>query len=137
MKKRVEEYIKKYTRHCSNELVAVEDKDGKKQCRQADALMPDKKFIRSVHIKKLVGGILYIIVNTSERWVEYQLFRYNPGQGAVQITFYENDTEYTEMFFVSDEFNQFDYQFTSSQEKGQITIVAIPVNMLLPEKMRK
>lgn len=105
--------------------------------REGDAINRDKKFIESVYVRKLAGGILYITVNTSERWADYQLFRTSPGKGLAQISFYENDLEYAETFEVAPEFNQFHYQFTSSQEKDQITIVAIPIDKLVPEKMRR
>ncbi len=95
---------------------------------------PDRKFIQSVSIEELDAGILYIIVNTSERWSEYQLFRAFPGKGLVEVTFYENCEEYSETFPVSDDFCQFDYQFTSSQEKDQITIVCIPIAKLGSKK---
>ena len=105
-------------------------------CGMEEDQATGRKFVQSVHVNGLNDGILYVTVNISEKWVEYQLFRTYPGKGLMQISFYAAGAEYSETFKVGDGFNQFDYQITSSQEKDQITIVCIPVTLLMPNKKR-
>ena len=94
----------------------------------------DRMFIRSAYVSELAGGVLYVTVNLSERWLDATLFDVYPGKGLMQISFYKDGEVYPETFRVSDDFDQFDYQFTSSTEKDQMTIVCIPVGLLIPSE---
>lgn len=113
--------------------------DGRSEAWVRDdvAVKTDKSFITQVWVRHLAGDILYIVVNTVDKWLEYQLFKTYPGRKLAQISFYEGDQEYSETFKVDDGFDQFDYVITSSQEKDQITIVCIPIRMLLSSKKRE
>jgi len=51
--------------------------------------MIDKNFPPSV--KDIENGVLYILVNTKERWVDYQLNKMVPDEGKFQIVFFRDD----------------------------------------------
>lgn len=71
-------------------------------------------------------GIIYICVNTEEKWPGYMLNKKTEG-GKVFISF---DDDYTDEFVEIEGFNPFKYQLFSSQEKDQIYIVCIPFNFI-------
>lgn len=92
--------------------------------------MIDKNF--PPYIKDIGNGVLYILINTEERWVDYQLNKIVPDKGKFQIVFFDDTEDYKiEEFEVFPGFDIFDYIITSSQEKDQITIICVPRNLLL------
>ena len=92
--------------------------------------MIDKNFPPG--IKDIGNGILYILVNTEERWVDYQLNKMVPDEGKFQIVFYKDDEDWEiEEFEVFPGFKIHDYIITSSQEKDQITIICVPISLIL------
>ena len=93
--------------------------------------MIDKNF--PPFIKNIGNGVLYILVNTEERWVDYQLNKMVPDEGKFQIVFFGDDDDNwdIEEFEVFPGFKIFDYIITSSQEKDQITIICVPRDLIL------
>ena len=93
--------------------------------------MIDKRFPPTV--KDLGLGILCILINTVDKWTGYQINQETPEDGCVEVTFFPEDDgpDTIANIEVSDEFNWLDYQFTSSQEKDQITIVCIPKELII------
>ena len=90
-------------------------------------------------------GILSILVNTKDRWVDYQINRC-PEDGKIQISFFINietqpgefeEWEEKEFIDISKDFNHCDYLTTSMQEKDQIHIICIPNKMFLEHKFVK
>ena len=84
------------------------------------------------------SGIYYIGVNTTDRWVEYQINRVTE-KGKIEISFYtvtsieymygqweDEETESIEFIEIEEDFNPHNYMITSMQEKDQIILVAIP-----------
>ena len=93
--------------------------------------MIDKNF--PPYVKDIGNGVLYILVNTEERWVDYQLNKMVPDEGKFQIVFFGDDDDKwdIEEFEVFQGFKIFDYIITSSQEKDQITIICVPRDLIL------
>lgn len=92
--------------------------------------------ITSYHIAEHPAtGMLYVTLNTKERWPNYQLNRY-PSESGLSITFLEDDDEETETISI-DNFNARDYQMLSQQEKDQITVVCLPLKMIREFKAKE
>lgn len=94
--------------------------------------MIDQRF--SIIIKDIGNGVLYMLINTVDKWTPYQLFRTIPDKGKFRISFYDEKNEEYELvedFTVREDFDPYDYIITSSQEKDQITIVCVPRKLIL------
>ena len=89
-------------------------------------------------------GIIYILVNTENRWPSYEVGRYTNNPNEVSVTFYETysveympgqfdeeDQELTESIEMHEGFNIHDYVIYDKRNKDQISIVLIPVKLLL------
>ena len=99
--------------------------------------------INSTYISKNEDtGIYYILVNTENRWNDYQINWKSPDIGKLSITFYyteempgiacgEIEDESTEDFNVEEGFNAYDYTITSLQVKDQIVIMCTPKSLIL------
>ena len=90
-------------------------------------------------------GILSILVNTKDRWVDYQINRISE-EGKIQISFFydiENqpgcfeEHEEREFIDISKDFNHCDYLTTSMQEKDQIHIICVPNKIFRERKFIK
>lgn len=86
------------------------------------------RIISSFVEKHPTNGIISITVNTSEKWVIYQINKV-AARGFVNITMLSNSSECQERIEVPD-FDANDYQMFSAQEKDQITIMCIPLAMI-------
>lgn len=73
-------------------------------------------------------GIISITINTSEKWVTYQINKV-ATRGFVNITMLSDNSGCTESIEVPD-FDANEYQMFSAQEKEQITIMCIPFAMI-------
>lgn len=98
--------------------------------------------IESHHVKKLGKGIIYVLVNTDEKWHPYQVNKYTPEKdGSITVTLFEDENDVegkTETIDIFKGFNPFDYIITTNQEKDQITVVLMPVEFVYPNlKMHK
>ena len=91
-------------------------------------------------IKRLAGGVIHILVNTTRKWLPYDLNPVVPADGYVDLSFTDEpathrgvapDMPPVESIFVGDGFKALDHVMTSRQEKDQITIVCIPKQLLL------
>lgn len=100
--------------------------------------MIDKKFPPS--IKRLPGGVIHILVNTTEKWCPYDLNPVVPADGYVDLSFTDEpwahrgiapDMPPIESVLVGDGFRAINHVVTSMQVKDQITIVCIPKRLLL------
>lgn len=101
--------------------------------------MIDKKF--PPVIKVLADGIIYILVNTTRKWVPYDLNPLVPADGYVDLSFTDETLEHrrdgapdlppTENVFVNKDFKALDHVVTSRQEKDQITIICISKKLIL------
>lgn len=91
-------------------------------------------------------GIYYIIINTFERWINYQINR-TIEQGKIilnSFTTYSaeympsqwDDYDEEEIFKIDIEegFNPCDYLITSMQEKDQIILICVPDKLILNHK---
>lgn len=74
------------------------------------------------------SGIISITINTSEKWVTYQINKV-ATRGFVNITMLSDNSGCTESIEVPD-FDANEYQMFSAQEKEQITIMCIPFAMI-------
>lgn len=90
--------------------------------------------IESVYKKIHNSGIIHILINTSEKWVDFLINRVCE-EHKVEISFYQYDElicdEYIEM---NDDFVPFQYMIYSHQEKDQISLVLIPRSILINNK---
>ena len=91
-------------------------------------------------VKRLPGGVYYILVNTTRKWVPYDLNPLVPADGHVDISFTDETLEHrrgapdlppTESVFVDEAFKALDHVVTSRQEKDQITIICVPKGLVL------
>ncbi len=91
-------------------------------------------------IKRLPGGVIHILVNTTEKWLPYDLNPLVPDDGYVDLSFTDEpwahrgiapDMPPVESVLVGDGFRALDHVVASRQEKDQITIVCIPKRLLL------
>lgn len=91
-------------------------------------------------------GIYYIIINTSERWIDYQLNR-TIEQGKIILSSFttysaeympgewdDYDEEEIHKIDIEESFNPYDYLITSMQEKDQITVICIPIKLIINRK---
>ena len=91
-------------------------------------------------------GIYYIIINTSERWISYQLNR-TVEQGKIILTSFttcsveympgewdDYDQEEIHKINVEESFNPCDYLITAMQDKDQIIVICIPSKLILNHK---
>ena len=88
--------------------------------------------IESVYKKKhLDSGIIYVLVNTRDKWINYDIELIH-RENVIAITFYDyNDNPIYEEIVMDDDFDSYDYLITSTQEKDQITLVLVPRKMIL------
>jgi len=91
-------------------------------------------------VKRLPGDIYHILVNTTRKWVPYDLNPIVPADGYVDLSFTDEpwahrgvapDMPPVESVFVDKGFKALDHVVTSRQEKDQITIVCVPKRLLL------
>lgn len=93
----------------------------------------NKRIVSSTILKNEEFDIYYIVINTSERWTNYQINKYVENN-KINITFFSDietqpgmieeweDAEYIEI----PNFNSHDYLITNCQEKDEIVIICIP-----------
>ena len=89
--------------------------------------------IKEAFKTNLDNGIIYITVNTEHKWIEYQINRMIK-EHSIQISFYDEDYEISEIIEIDDNFNPYKYKITSQQEKDQIYITIIPITQIFPHK---
>lgn len=82
-------------------------------------------------------GIISILINTENKWVEYQINRLSEEHKIV-MSFYRGDNinpiEDIEYIDMKDDFDPFRYMIYHFQEKDQITLFLVPRTMLLDRK---
>lgn len=72
-------------------------------------------------------GILYVTVNTKDKWTAYTINKVTPVSG-VNITF-DSCKETTENIDIEG-FNSLDYQIFTSKEKDQIYLLCVPLSII-------
>lgn len=95
--------------------------------------------IKSVYKKKhTTTGIIYVLVNTKERWIEYEVEQVSQkGNLSITVLIHENIKltlkEHVEVFNIniSEDFDSFNYIIYHQQCKDQITFMLIPKVLLL------
>lgn len=98
--------------------------------------------IQGYHISKSDYGIIHLIINTADKWINYQgVLTYNiehKSEGFDLVTF-ENEEETGKLFIPESEFN-FDrekestYVMSHGQEKDQVYFYWIPVRLIKGDK---
>ena len=101
--------------------------------------------IESVYKEIHPTGILHILVNDKEKWLNYQINRVIED-GKLEISFFY-DTETQPGFFeeweekefidIASNFKTLDYLITSTQEDEQITIICIPKKLFIEHTFDK
>ena len=99
--------------------------------------------IESVYKEIHNTGIIKILINTEDKWIDYQINRKLEEHKLVFSYFYsidiqhgcfkdyEEEIEYIDMH---EDFDPFDYMIYSFQEKEQITLILIPRKLLLDKQ---
>lgn len=109
------------------------------------------KWIESTWVyKNNETGIYYIIINTVNKWIDFHINKYSPTSNYIYITkfetaydeympgkFDEYEEEKSELVFIEDGFDSFNYLITHTQEKDQIYIVCIPNDLILSNFFKK
>lgn len=98
----------------------------------------DKKQILSTYELKIThDNIHYMLINTKDKWVGYQIDRYcncdNNPENKFSIHFFDNDGESTsvEYVYAFKEYIPNKFIITTEQEKDQITLIFVPIDLLL------
>lgn len=85
--------------------------------------------IESVYRRKHYTGIIEILINTKDKWINYQLSK---CCGLKLTHFYKSSGLYHDYDIpMPDGFNPLDYMMYHFQEKDQITVILIPKSVLL------
>lgn len=92
--------------------------------------------INSINIYKNEElDIYYILINTKDKWIDYQINWKSPELGKLYITFYFNvdmpgvcevEDDWSTEINVEKGFDYSHYLITSKQNKDQIMIICIP-----------
>ena len=91
--------------------------------------------IESVYKKIHTTGIIEVIINTTDKWVDFLINRLYE-EHKLEISFYENNDcneeiisdEYIDM---KDDFDPFKYMIYSNQCKDQIILILVPRTLLM------
>ncbi len=91
--------------------------------------------IISTFVQEHLGtGIIYILINTKDKWIDYSIQNCE-DLGKIKFSHYYtveiqpgylDDYEEVEYIMVKEGFNSYNYRLFHSQCKDQITIVCIP-----------
>jgi len=85
--------------------------------------------IKSVYKSVHYTGIIKILINTTDKWVDFKI---EYGEHKLEFTFYEDDEAVSnEHIDMRDNFNPFKYVIYSNQCKDQITLILIPKIFLM------
>lgn len=91
-----------------------------------------------VRVSDLGGGVLHIVVTTTQKWVFHALNRTAPQDGYINITFFpendKHDEPVDEHISLWEGFYPSDYVYTTTQDRYLITIVAVPKHRILQAK---
>ena len=94
--------------------------------------------IESVYKKIHTTGIIEIIINTTDKWIEFQINRLTEEHKIV-MSFYPNcdpvfppdSEEVIEYIDMKNDFDPFKYMIYSNQCKDQITLILVPRTLLM------
>ena len=104
--------------------------------------MTNKQVISTYELKISENGIRYMVINTSDKWVAFQVDRWcdyddNP-ENKFSICFFEGE-EITsiEHIYAFEGYNPEDFFITTYQEKDQITLIFVPIEVVREARKNK